>query len=67
MQYSPLTASNEHAPVADLSRGEGQHDYQAAQRAGLEHPNAKASAPPSILCCVVSAATFDTQGHMSAV
>ena len=25
-----------------------QHVYEAAQRAGLEHPNAKASAPPSI-------------------
>lgn len=40
-KYSPLTANDEHAPVADLSRGEGQHDYEAAQRAGLEHPNAK--------------------------
>ncbi len=67
MQYSPLTASDEHAPVADLSRGEGQHDYEAAQRAGLEHPNAKASAPPSMLCCVMSSATLNSPGHMSAV
>jgi len=67
MQYSPLTASDEHAPVADLSRGEGQHDYEAAQRAGLEHPNAKASAPPSMSCHVMSSATFNPQGRLSAV
>ena len=40
-KYSPLTSSNQHAPVADLSRGEGEHTLEAARRAGLEHPNAK--------------------------
>ena len=67
MQYSPLTANDEHAPVADLSRGEGQHDYEAAQRAGLDHPNAKASTPSSMLRHAMSAATFDTHAHTSAV
>lgn len=40
-KYSPLTSSNQDTPVADLSRGEGQHTLEAARRAGLEHPNAK--------------------------
>ena len=43
-KYSPLTSSNQHAPVADLSRGEGEHTLEAARRAGLEHPNAKVHA-----------------------
>ena len=43
-KYSPLTSSNQHAAVADLSRGEGEHTLEAARRAGLEHPNAKVHA-----------------------
>jgi len=42
-----------------------QHDYKDAQRADLEHPNAKASAPPSIVCCVMSSATFVRQHCLS--
>ena len=41
MQYSPLTSSNDKAPVADLSRDEGIHDHESARIAGLNHPNAK--------------------------
>lgn len=55
LQYSPLTASDVHYPVADLSRGEGEHDYEAALRAGLEHPNAKVGTLGSLwtcLCCL---------------
>ena len=43
-KYSPLTSSNQHSGVADLSRGEGEHTLEAARRAGLEHPNAKVHA-----------------------
>lgn len=48
-KYSPLTSSNQHVPVADLSRGEGEHTLEAARRAGLEHPNAKVQALPHLL------------------
>lgn len=40
-KYSPLTSSNDKAPVADLSRDEGIHDHDSARIAGLNHPNAK--------------------------
>ena len=42
-----------------------QPDYEAAQRAGREHPNTKASAPPSIVCSVTSSATFVRQHCLS--
>lgn len=47
-KYSPLTSSNQHVAVADLSRGEGEHTLEAARRAGLEHPNAKVQAVPCL-------------------
>ena len=40
-------------------------DYKAAQRAGLEHPNTKASAPQSIVCSVTTSATFVRQHCLS--